>query len=82
MIDNAEFLSVVHQLVSDSKECIDSLVNYNRQKTPDEEVQSLIVSAATLLTIHNNLIVRIAEQNANIVDQANSLLEKLNDQEK
>lgn len=79
VIDNAEFLSVIHQLISDSKECIEKLTEYNRQNTPDEDVQVLIVSAASLLTIHNSLIAQLAEQNASIIDRANTLIEQIKD---
>jgi len=78
--DNSDFLSIIHDLVGNSKECIEELRKFN-EKTEDEELKALIVSAASLLTIHNTLTVQMAEQNANILDQATKLLETLNERE-
>lgn len=75
MIDNSEFLSVVHSLVSNSNDCIVELKK--RAETQDASNKELLLLAATLLKIHNNLITNMVEQNAGILDQANALIEKL-----
>jgi hypothetical protein len=75
-MDNTEFVAVVHQVVANSKECIEKLQKMN-EHVENEELKSLIVSAAALLTIHNSLIAKLAEENSNILDRATELLEKL-----
>lgn len=72
----SEFLAVVHSLVSNSQECIEKLRLKNEQ-TEDEELKALIVSAASLLTIHNTLITQMTEQNSEIIDRVNKFFEDL-----
>lgn len=79
-IDNTEFLSVIHQLVSDSKECITQLKI--RSESQDEATRGLLEAAATLLKLHIQVVTGLTEQNAKILDQANTLLEQIHQLEK
>lgn len=78
-IDNSEFLSIVHQLVGDSEDCIIAL-NIHAE-SQDEKVQGLLGATATLLRLHVKIVTGLVEQNAKILDQANTLLEQINQME-
>lgn len=79
-IDNTEFLSVIHQLISDTQDCIIQLKN--RAETQDETTRGLLEAASTLLKLHIQIVTGLVEQNAKILDQANTLLEQIHQLEK
>lgn len=78
-LDNTEFLSVVHELISDTNECIDILKA--RSETMDATDQELINASITLLKLHIKILVDVAERNATMLEHANKLLELIKNSE-
>lgn len=79
-LDNTEFLSVVHDLIGNTSECIELLKS--RSESMDEADKQLIVASISLLQLHTKLLTELAERNAVMLEHANTLIEEFKKLEK
>lgn len=80
MVEHSELLSVVHELVSTSKETAGELQDVALQAKDGQVTMSAlkVQAIAAQLRISANLIVGLLEENSQILDRLNETVERLN----
>lgn len=77
-LDNTKFLATTHQIVSNTNEFVEE-VGKHCETIKDGPSKEYLIGAATLLKIHNNLLVRLGEQNSKVIEKFNELVDRIED---